>query len=72
MIVATYAAGEAGWRYPAAAEEKPPKGVKVLLLTRGGTCIVGAWTDDGFFVAWSPLPKRDKEKEAAHGVRFYY
>ncbi len=53
-----------GYRYPCAGDPMPPSGVKLLLLTRGGVCIVGHWIADGFFVAWSPLPKRDKEKES--------
>ena len=46
--------GELYWRY----EKCPHPGAKVLLLTIGGTCIVGQWQGAyGFaFVAWCPLP----------------
>lgn len=59
------AAEDTGYRYPKAGDPMPPGGTKLLLLTRGGICIVGHWIDDGFFIAWSPMPKRDKNKEAA-------
>jgi hypothetical protein len=45
-----------GWRDPAWAP--PPRGAKCLLLTEGGVAVIGLWSDDGGFVAWSPLPKR--------------
>jgi len=57
-------AGEVRWRYPEAGDGAPPTGVKLLLLTYGGICVTGTWRDDGWFSAWSPLPKRDKAKEA--------
>lgn len=60
----SYVAGEATYRYPAAGDEKPPGGAKVLLLTIGGICIVGAWQDTGFYTAWAPLPKRNRTKES--------
>ena len=50
--------------YPAAGDAPPPGGSKVLLLTIGGICVSGQWKDDGSFLAWAPLPKRDKTKEA--------
>lgn len=59
------ASNDVGWRYPQAGDPYPPTGTKLLLLTRGGICIVGQWIADGFFVAWSPMPKRDKAKEAS-------
>lgn len=63
-----YVAGECGWRYPKAGDARPPDGVKVLLLTEGGICITGFWklVDEtaGYILAWSPMPKRDREKEA--------
>jgi len=58
-------AGDAWWRYPRAGDPMPPGSTKLLLLTKGGICIVGQWIDDGFFTAWSPLPARDKAKEDA-------
>lgn len=48
-------AGEPGWRY-----DRPPVGKKVLLLTEGGVAVIGLWSKDGGFVAWSPLPKVKK------------
>lgn len=60
----TYVAGVAEYRYPGAGDETPPGGAKVLLLTIGGVCIVGTWCPRSC-VAWAPLPKRDKKKEAA-------
>jgi hypothetical protein len=48
--------GQAYWRDPAA--ERPPRGVKMLILTDGGVAVIGDWVDDSNFVAWSPLPKR--------------
>lgn len=51
------------YRYPAAGDELPPGGAKVLLLTRGHVCTTGTWGDP-FFIGWAPLPRRNKEKEA--------
>jgi hypothetical protein len=50
--------------YPAAGDDVPPSGAKVLLLTKGGICIVGRWDFSGDFLGWHPLPGRDHEKEA--------
>ena len=44
------------WRKPE--DERPPRGVKLLILTSGGVAVIGDWVDDSNFVAWSPLPKR--------------
>lgn len=51
------------WHY----EIPPNKGAKVLLLTRGCTAVVGTWTGayGEQFIAWCPLPKRDKAREQA-------
>ena len=57
------ASDDVWFRYPHAGYPLPPIGTKLLLLTKGGICIVGQWVTDGFFVAWSPMPKRDKTKE---------
>lgn len=51
------------YRYPGAGDEKPPGGAKVLLLTRGGICVTGPWSDDGRYLGWAPMPKRDQRKE---------
>jgi len=48
-----YATGQAYWRNPV--EDPPPKATKLLLLTPGGTAVVGHWAY--WCVAWSPLPK---------------
>lgn len=58
------ASDDVWFRYPEAGDPLPPSNTKLLLLTRGGICIVGQWVVDGFFVAWSPMPKRNKEKES--------
>ncbi len=61
----TYVASpEYKFLYPSAGDPLPPGGAKVLLLTRGGVCIVGTWNDSGFFTAWAPLPSRNKSKES--------
>lgn len=60
----TYLAGGAPYQYPAAGDEPPPTGVKVLLLTCYGMCIVGHWQVNDFYIGWAPLPSRDKEKES--------
>ena len=48
--------GAVYWRDPTA--EPPPRGSKLLILTSGGVAVIGDWTDDSNFVAWSPLPKK--------------
>jgi hypothetical protein len=60
----SYVAGGDAFLYPGAGDQVPPGGAKVLLLTQGGVCTIGQWSDDGFFLGWAPLPKRDKVKEA--------
>ena len=49
-------AGTVYWRDPAI--EPPPRGVKLLVLTRGGVTVIGDWVTNSNFVAWSPMPKR--------------
>ncbi|RYG10242.1 MAG: hypothetical protein EON92_13055 [Burkholderiales bacterium] len=62
---ATYiSSDEAEYRYPALGDPKPTAGTKVLVLTKGGLCIATAWLDIPFFVAWAPVPKRNKTKES--------
>lgn len=60
------AGGGQPWIY-----EIAPLGQKVLLLTRGGVCVVGQWRGQvgEAFWAWAPLPKRDVQREAALGLR---
>lgn len=48
-----YLAGNTVWRTPE--EQAPPLGVKMLLLTGGGVCVIGTWGD--WAIAWAPLPK---------------
>lgn len=47
------------WRYDAA-----PRGVKLFLLTKGGVAVTGTWSDNGGYLAWQSMFKRDKTKEA--------
>lgn len=59
------ASDEQHYRYPGAGDKRPPGGAKVLLLTRGGVCVLGHWSDSGAYLGWAPMPKRDKQKEQA-------
>ena len=52
-------AGRVYWRMPN--EDRPPLGVKLLLLNSGGVCVVGTWGD--WAVAWAPLPTLKAEHE---------
>lgn len=47
--------GELYWRH----EVCPHRGAKVLLKTRGGTCVTGNWYGalGEAFTAWCPMPK---------------
>lgn len=51
----------AEWRY-----EKPKHNGKMLLLTIGGVLVTGVWRGDlgENYLAWAPLLKRDRAKEA--------
>ena len=60
-----YLAGGTEWIYPA--DMPAPLHTKILLLTRGGICVVGTWSDRDGDLAWHPLPKRNKDKEAVSG-----
>lgn len=64
-----YVAGGAPYLYPGAGDPRPPGGAKVQLLTKGGICVTGTWSDNGTYLGWAPLPKRDKEKEAKLCIR---
>jgi len=57
----TAPAGEIGWNYAIPAD----RGAKVLLLTVGHIAVLGRWEGrvGEFYLAWSPLPKRDKARE---------
>lgn len=54
---------EAKWRY-----DQAPRGAKIFLLTKGGVAVDGYWRDDGSFIAWQLLFKRDKELELLLGI----
>ena len=47
----------------------PPqdRGKKYLLLTDGMVCIVGIWGSGAGLIAWSELPKRNKQIESEKG-----
>lgn len=60
--VIPHVSGDATWRYPAAGDASCPAATKCLILTRHGICVIGVWGDDA--IAWAPLPRRNKEKEA--------
>lgn len=63
---AVLTAPASSWRY----EEPLRTDAKVLLLTVGRVAVVGNWCGElgQFFVAWSPLPKRDKQREQELGL----
>lgn len=48
-----YLAGIADWRD--ADEHPPPRGVKIIILSRMGVAMLGQWYDGA--VAWAPLPQ---------------
>lgn len=54
--------------YPAAGDPPAPLGVKLQILTSGGVAILGQWSENTNFVAWAPLLKRNKAKEARLAV----
>lgn len=56
------------WIYPAAGQPTPPGGAKVLLLTIGSVAVIGSWTSDGRYLAWAPLPKRNRQLEVEKGI----
>ena len=57
-----YLAGSAEYRYPGLGDPPAPPGTNCLILTKHGVCVKGFWGPDA--IAWAPLPKRNKEKEA--------
>lgn len=56
MSGAAATAEVSAWRDPTA--EPPPRGCKLLILTRAGVSILGPWRNDVGHQAWSPLPRR--------------
>lgn len=64
-----YVAGVCEWNYDMSTG---PAGAKCLLLNAGGVAVISTFpakNEHNFFKAWAPLPKRDKAKEEALGVR---
>jgi len=57
-----YFAGGQEFLYPHAGDPTPPRDTKLLILTRGGVCIVGFWGNE-WCLGWLPLPKRNMAKE---------
>lgn len=55
------------WNYDMAACRT---GVKCLLLTIGAVLVVGSVTEETrkYYVAWAPMPKRDKAEEERRGI----
>ena len=45
---------EPEWRNPDV--DPPPRGSTIWMLTRGGIGVRGTWSDDGSYLAWSPMP----------------
>lgn len=64
--VLTHVSGGREFSYPAAGDKPPPGGAKVHILTVGGICIDGQWSDDPArgYLGWAPLPTRNRAKEA--------
>lgn len=61
---ATYVAGKVDeYLYPGLGDAKPPGGADVHLLTIGGICVRGCWNDDGRYLGWAPMPKRNHARE---------
>jgi hypothetical protein len=48
-----------------------PTGTKCMLLNQGGVACLGSITNvtRSHFIAWAPMPKRDKERERALGIK---
>lgn len=61
----SYQAGGTEYLYPGAGDPLPIPGAKVQLLTKGHVHTTGPWADNGDYIGWLPLPKRNKEKENA-------
>lgn len=59
----SYQAGGQEFYYPSAGDPYPLDDHKVILLTKGGVCVVGTW-NNYWYLGWLPLPKRNKQKEA--------
>lgn len=71
MTSKDYIAAEPGqlyWRYTRPTEGG---GAKMLLLTIGGIAMTGRWEGEvgQYYVAWCPLPKRDRAEEQRQGIK---
>jgi hypothetical protein len=62
---AVTSAATVSWSY---ALEAHPSNRKCLLLTRDGIAVIGSETDLTGYIAWAPLPDRDKAKEKELGL----
>lgn len=69
MEIRVITAAAAPWRY-----EVCPYGDTVDLLTVGGIRVKGQWWGKlgEHYMAWMPLPKRDKHKELELGLGLEY
>lgn len=65
MTPTTAPNSELGWRYSV----PPDRYSKVLLLHEEGCIAIGCWEKGLGWIAWCPLPKRDKELEKQLGLR---
>lgn len=45
-----------------------PKNRKCLLLTRDGIAVIGSESELGGYIAWAPLPDRDRAAERSRGL----
>jgi hypothetical protein len=45
-----------------------PVGQRCILLGKGGVAQVTQGSTDPFWIAWAPLPKRDKAEEQRRGL----
>ena len=66
QLVTTAPPGDVHWRYAV-----PRNGdSKMLLLNLGGVAVIGNWYGElgEHFLAWCPLPKRDKQLERSLGL----
>jgi hypothetical protein len=56
------------WNYDMAS---CPRGVKCLLLSRGGVAVFAPLIGEAsHFIAWAPMPQRDKEEERRRGLAY--
>ena len=58
-------APSSSWNYDLTAH---PSLRKCLLLTRDGMAVLGSESDLTGYIAWAPMPKRDKAREKELGL----